>query len=238
MGGITIGELIERVQSAYSKGVRSDDSRLSNRHIYSKLKSVRNKLISQQLKKRQKISDWNFIILPCVELIEVEKHDCPCLPPLGCKVYRTKEKLPKVLTNLNKHIIQWVMTIESSKIIDETTREAYLYIAGNKYTKKHLKYILENEYIYVYGEYVPKLIKVKLLPENPIEAYSFPSYCKQDCVDCQDDCESMLDKVFPIDGDMIEPLLEMSFPELINIFSQAVQDINNDTSDSNDKNRQ
>jgi len=234
MGEITIGELIERVQSAYSKGVKSDDSRLSNRHIYSKLKSVRNKLISQQLKKRQKISDWNFIILSCVELIKVEKHDCPCLPALGCKVYRTKEKLPKVLTNLNKHIIQWVMTIESSRIIDETTRESYLYNTGNKYTKKHLKYILENGYMYIYGEYIPNLIKIKLLAENPIEAYNFPSYCEQSY---QNDCESILDKVFPIDGDMIEPLLEMSFPELINIFSQSIEDISNNTSDANDKNR-
>jgi hypothetical protein len=48
----------------------------------------------------------------------------------------------------------------------------------------------------------------------------------------------MLDKIFPMDGDMIETLLEMSFPELINIFSQMTEDITNNTSDTNDKNRQ
>lgn len=232
----TIGELIERIQNAYSKGVQSDDSRLSSRHIYSKLKSVRNKIISQQLKKRQKISDWNFIILPCTELIKVENHECPCLPSIGCQVYRTKHKLPKVLTDLNKHIIQWVMTVESSKIIDEITRESYLYNAGNKYTSKHLKYILENEYLYIYGENIPQLIKIKLLAEDPIEAYNFPSYCGNDSNN--NECESMFDKVFPIDGDMIELLIEMSFPELITIFNQSTEDKLNDSTDSNDKNRQ
>ena len=47
---ITIGEIIERIQSAYSKGVKTDDSRLSSRHIYSKIKSVRNRLVVLQAK--------------------------------------------------------------------------------------------------------------------------------------------------------------------------------------------
>ena len=48
----TIGEIIERIQSAYSKGVRSASSRLSSRLIYSKYKSVRKMLVAQQIKKK------------------------------------------------------------------------------------------------------------------------------------------------------------------------------------------
>ena len=32
-----IKEIIQRVQSLYSKGVQSDDTRLSDRHIYNKM---------------------------------------------------------------------------------------------------------------------------------------------------------------------------------------------------------
>lgn len=231
----TIGELIDRVQSVYSKGVKSDDSRLSNRHIYSVLRSTRNYLVTQQLKKKQKISDWNFILLSCVELIQVPNHDCPCIPNIGCKVYRTRYKLPKTLTDLNKHIIQWVMTVDSGKIVSETSRDAYIYSSGNKLTANNLQYILENGYLYIYGKATPKLLKVKLLAEDPVEAYSFPSMCE--CTDC-DDCISMLDKLFPIDGDLVKPLIEMSATELLDWFNKSLEDITNNTSDTNDKNRQ
>ena len=228
----TIGELIERVQSPYSKGVRSDDSRLSNRHIYHKLVSSRNTLVAQQAKKKQKLSDWNYIVLPCVELIQVDNHDCPCIPAVGCKVYRTKHKLPKTLTDLNTHLIQWVMSIDSSKLVDEITREAYLYIAGNKYTSNHLRYILEDGHLYIYGKAVPRFVKVKLLAEDPIEAYSFPSACKENCDNCQNDCDNVLDKEFPIDGDLVETLIEMALQELVGLFSQNQEDQTNNSADT------
>ena len=51
-----IGEIVTRVQSLYSKGVASDDSRLSNRLIYNKMLTVRSRLIVEQAKKKQRIS--------------------------------------------------------------------------------------------------------------------------------------------------------------------------------------
>jgi len=59
---MTIKEIIQRVQSLYSKGVQSDDVRLEDRHIYNKMITVRSKLISQEAKKRQKINQWNYQI--------------------------------------------------------------------------------------------------------------------------------------------------------------------------------
>lgn len=232
----TIGELIERIQSLHSKGVSSDDSRLSGRHIYSVLKSTRNYLITQQVKKRQVISDWNYVVLPCVELIKVPSHDCPCIPNLGCQVYRTKFMLPKILTDLNKHLIKWVMSIDSGKMISETSREAYIYSSGNKMTGQNPQYILENGYLFLYGKDIPRLLKIKLLPENIDDAYTFPSYCE--CVDCEEECVGIQDKPFPIDSDMIKPLIEMSIVELLEWFSKGDEDNTNDTSDTNDKNRQ
>ena len=45
---MTTGEVIQRIQSLYSKGVQSDDSRLRPRHIYNKLLSTTAKLYEQQ----------------------------------------------------------------------------------------------------------------------------------------------------------------------------------------------
>lgn len=227
----TIGELIERVKGPYNKGVASVSSRLTNRYVYSKLSSSRSRLLTQQIKKKQIISDWNYTILPCVELISVPDHECPCIPSFGCKVYRSKYKLPKVLTDLNIHLIKFVMNITNGIVISETTREDYIYNAGNKYTNNHLKYILENGYLFVYGKNIPKLVRVKLLSENAIEALNFPSFCEQDCTDCQD-CDSMLDKAFPIDGDLIDTLVEMAQEEVLIKFSQGQEDLTNNSVDT------
>jgi len=52
-----VEEAIQRVQSMYSRGLQSKDSRLSSRHIYSALCSGRATLIQQQIDKGQKLSD-------------------------------------------------------------------------------------------------------------------------------------------------------------------------------------
>src|SRR5690606_30328639 len=146
---MTTGEIIQRIQSLYSKGVESDDSRLTNRHIYNKLLSVRSKLISQQAKKRQKISQWNYQTLPCVELIEVAPHQCPCLPVAGCTMFRTLETLPKILTDLNRHLLQSVTSVTGDYTYSETTFALKKYKKGNKYTSEKPDYFIYNDYLWI-----------------------------------------------------------------------------------------
>ena len=226
----TIGEILERIQSAYSKGVRSASSRLSSRLIYSKYKSVRKMLVAQQIKKKQKISDWNYIILPCVELIKVPSHECSCLGHLGCDVWRTKYPLPKVLTDLNKHMIDFVMTVDNGDRIEEFTREAAIYASGNKYTAKKNKWILEKGHMYFTSQKTPGLVKIKLLPEDPIEASKYPSFC-EDCTDCVD-CTPYMDRPSYLDGELEEPLIAIAVEELVGRFSAAREDKSNNSSDS------
>ena len=226
-----IKELIERIQSLYSKGVASDESRLSDRHIYNKLLSVRMQLISQQLKKKQRISDWNYSILPCVELIKVPNHECPCLGDLGCDVYRTKFPIPKVITDSNRHYIEFVMSVENGIRIEEISRQGVLYLKGNKYTSKKPKYLFENGYLYFPIQKSPGIVKIKLLAEDPAEARQYPSLCEEGCQDCLD-CTPIYDQKFEIDGDLIEPLISICVQELIGIFSQRSEDMLNDSRDT------
>lgn len=226
----SIGELIDRIDTPYNKGVASDDTRLHDRYIYSIMKTSRTTLITNQLKKRQKISDWNYTILPCVSLIKVDAGSCPCLPSFGCQVFRTKYRLPKILTDYDKHLIQFVMGVENNLLISETTREEYMYNVGNKYTGNILKYILEDGYFYVYGKNVPSVIKVKVLIEDPLELLTFPMLCDENCEDCQD-CTSILDLPFPMDEDMINPLVDMVNQEVLKNFTQGKEDLTNNTID-------
>lgn len=220
--------LIQRVQSLYSRGVQSDDTRLSPRHTYHKLLTGRSRLLSQKRKKKQSIAEENYVVLDCIELIKVDQYDCPCLPQTGCKVYRTKHPLPKILMDYNGEVIDWVMSLTNSTQIDRTTREAYIRNKGNRFTANNPRYILENDHMYFYGKKLPKAVRIKILPEDPFDALMYPSECNENIYDCV----SPLDMDFPIDADLVETLIEMTVNELVVMFSQTNEDLTNDTKDS------
>ena len=225
-----VKELIQRVQSLYSKGVESDDSRLSSRHIYNKLLSVRSRLISQQAKKKQRVSQWNYQTIPCIELVKVPAHDCPCLPPIGCEILRSKYKLPAPLSGLSDDLIDWVRSIEKSIKIDRITINALTAQKGNKYTAKKLQFFIENEYLYISTPSNLKVVAMRALFEDPIEAEQFKGYCDEDCTDC--DCIDYLGYEFPIDTDLVDTLIEMAVKEVVILFSQSPEDLSNNTRDS------
>lgn len=225
-----IGEIIQRVQSLYSKGVESDDSRLMNRHIYNKLLTVRARLISQEAKKKQRISQWNYQIIPCIELINVPEHECPCVPQVGCEILRSKYKLPKPLSGLSGTLIQSVTSIDRSKKINEISINAISSQKGNKYSSKTTNYFIENGYLYIS---TPKstigVVRIVGLFEDPIEVKKYKSYCEE-CEECQN-CVDYQEEEFPIDNDLVDSMVELSINELVLLFGQSNQDIRNNTND-------
>lgn len=222
------GELLQRIQSLYSRGVKSDDSRLSYRHIYNVALSVRSLLISQKANKKQKISSWSYVTLPCVELVKANPQDCPCLPNIGCEMLRSKYKLPKPLLNLDDHLIQSVSTVDGSVIYSETTWEGKKFSKGNKYTGNKPGYWIRDEYLYLEQKIGPKVVSVTGLFFDPDARELFTTFCGEEA-----DCTSIFDMEFPIDDDLLEPLVRLVYEELINMFSSSQPDTQNDGQDPN-----
>ena len=111
-----IRDVISRVKSLYNRGAASDDSRLSNRHVYSKIRSVRSLLIKRQQDKRTALSPWNIQVIECLQLEIVDPATCDCVEIPGCKLLRSKCKIP---TPLNADfaygaIIENVSTLDGS----------------------------------------------------------------------------------------------------------------------------
>mgnify|MGYP003642694455 CR=1 FL=1 len=234
-----VKEILQRVQSLYSKGVQSDDSRLSARHIYSKVLSTRARLITQRLDKRQKVSQWVYQTLDCVELIKALPYECPCLPPVGCTILRTKLELPKPLTGiLNGHMIESVTSVEGSVTFSETTWKNKKYAVGSKYTSTKPDFYIRNNYLYITTKDSPKIISITGLFEDPLEATSFLGICGAEvCTggtpeDNCPECASPLDLQLPIDKAMVETLIEVAANELINVFNQSQEDLTNNSTDT------
>lgn len=226
-----IGEIIQRIISIYNKGAKSDDSRLTPRHVYNKMLTVRNRLIEEEIKKKQKVNQWNYQYLPCIELIKARPNECPCIPPVGCEILRSKHKIPKPLTGYDSHMIDSVTDINGTIRFDETSWKDKRLKNFNKYTANKPDYFLYNGYLYITHKIKIRVVTLMGLFEDPMEAEKFPSFCNEDCKDCED-CRSMFEIEFPMDSDMIETFVEMAAVELIDRFNQNIEDSTNNSKDN------
>lgn len=224
--------LIQRVQSLYSKGVPSDDTRLSVRHVYNKLLTLRNKLLAQKIKKNQKINAWNYQTLRCVELVKVSEIDCPCVCVKGCITLRTKYKLPKPLSDLGRHIIQYVTGINPANnetlIFNETTVQNKNYRIYDKYTGSKRDFFIYDDYLYITNDKELEIINITGIFSDPNEVDNFVTLCSEETVTCV----SVLDKEFRLDEDLIEDMLTISSEELIKYFASMPEDKQNNANGS------
>ena len=225
-----LSHIIQRVLSTINAGVQSDDNRARPRHIYNKILTVRSLLLNQKANKRQHLSDVVFQTLPCVEMIKAPIHECPCLPPVGCYFVKTKYPLPDFVTDLSGPLIQLVSSLDGSITYTKTSWKAKKYKTGNKYTSKNPNYYFKDKHLYLTCDTTTKIVSIVGVFKDPLEAYNYPSFCDEDCIDCTD-CESILDKEFPIDPSLEEPLVTMVSEELFKVFNGIPADNRNDSSD-------
>lgn len=211
---MTTEQLIQRIRSLTSEKYHIGDHIYSRRHIYNKLITARARLIYQEANKKKDISQWNYQTLPCVELILVPGHQCPCLPPIGCEILRSRYKLPKPITSLFGTLISSVQTVDRSVKLNEVTINAVNYLRGNKYSKNILAYFIQDNYLYVVSNTSLRVVSITGLFEDPLEATNFPNMCDEDCVDCKD-CIDFRTEIFPIDNNLIDALIELTIQELI-----------------------
>lgn len=233
-----IGELIQRVQSVYSHGVQSDDTRLSNRHIYNALLTARSHILHEEEEKEEQKSlimgvpynEWKVQTLPCVELIQTTINECPCLPPVGCSILKSKEKIPKTFFNKDRvHLIS-VTSIDGGVQYSETTWKAKKYKKGNRYTSHSPDYFLRNEHLYVTWSKGPKVVSVSGIFIDPIEVEEFKSFCdKETGKELRNECISPLDVEFNIEDRYIERLIMLVMTETLNRFMSTEQDVTNNT---------
>jgi len=222
-------EIIQRVQNLYSRGSASDDTRLSSRHIYNKLITVRSKLLSQKAKEKVKINQWNYQILPCIELELAPVHECPCLVTDNCKVLKSVYPIPRVLTDLNRHLIQSVTTLDGSYIFPESSWEAIKNQKGNKFTSNLSVFYIRDEHLYITYNKILEVVTLTALFGDPAEAMDFPSVCDSESVT---DCISPLDKEFPVDPELADTLIQLTHQELVMAFAQMVEDVVNNATDN------
>lgn len=147
----TIGEATSRVRNIL-KAVKEDPF-MTDRLLYSLIKKYSKLLIRRQEVAGRLMQFHNlFEVLPCVDLIEVDKIEACCLGiKTGCTFRRTKDKLPAFLENAIGPVIRDVTTIDGSQSLEPTYPMLYTNMtktSGFKYNKKKY-YWYQDGYLYI-----------------------------------------------------------------------------------------
>jgi hypothetical protein len=153
------------------------------------------------------------------------------MPLSSPKIYRTKHKLPNPLINLDKELISDVTSVTGDVVFNATSWTEKKYQKGRRYGNKNNDYFFRNGRLYVTRQTGASLITITGIWEDPLEAYAYPSLCDE-CEGPCIDCESPLDKVFPIDAHKVQTLVEMTSALIRESFSKAREDRTNNTADS------
>lgn len=146
----TIGDSISRIRNVL-KAVKEDPF-MTDRFIAS-ITSKYAKLLIRRQDNENKLMKFQslFEVLPCVELIEVDKIEACCTGIKShCKIMRTKERIPKVLEGSYGPLFRSVSSIDGSIELVKTYPATYTAMTNStnfKYNKTKYFWYLDG-YLY------------------------------------------------------------------------------------------
>ncbi len=214
-----IGEVIARVQHEYSKGVPSDDSRLSNRLIYNKLKTVRSEFLINDSRKNRTIDDSIRQSL----IIELEADGGDCKASV-CRIMRSKSEIPDMV--LDSDTDNFVVTSTNGEILFTSTKfEDVKHQSGNKYTSNYEKYYFEGDIIKIVNSRIGK-IAIRGIWEDPIVVEKMNISCNNGSYVNNQDID------FYTPSNMIDGIVKTTATELLGIFTKMKEDTNNNTAEN------
>jgi len=221
-----IGEIISRIESLYSKGIPSNDSRLSRRYIYNKMVSTRAAILFNKSNKRQLLSNWTRQQIPVI--LEAEKEGADeekwNEPSAGVTLYRGA--IPKVLMNINGEMEMYVMSYNGAKQYEKGSRALIGMRKSDKYTSNVPDFFYEDGYLYLTGapDKVEDATEYKVFLRtvfyDPLEVDTFLG-----------NSSYPMDLDFRLDEDLVEVLVDMCVKELVIGFSQMQEDRTSDGTD-------
>lgn len=220
---MTLGTLIELIQSEYSKGVKSQSSRLTSRHIYELITSVRSKLLSQAADKNQAFSEWDYQTIPCVELQEASLSECGDCVPSNCKIYKSTQPFPDITSGSMRLAVKSVTSVDGMTVYGATEWKNLRSRKYSRYTSDMDDYFFHNGYLFLTGKKggLSRRVTVTAVFSDPVAAMLYPRCGESGCID-------IFNMDFPANGKFIDAIVQMVLERLKANFLQMKEDkVNN-----------
>lgn len=211
------------------QGKLSQDMEWSYRIIYYYLLIYRARFLYERKQKKVPHSRWNIQTIPCISLQEVDRNECPCLPPSGCiwmksifpvprPIYGNYISVTSVLGNKTYEYIRWESFEDILNSRFKAEREKPYHTFKNYGSELHL---------YILSDSDKETVTATLIPEDPLEVLAYPNCGVQTHI-----C-TPLDQEFVIDAEALPVIYEMMFEKLIRVRAIAPPELfNNEQPDS------
>jgi len=144
---MTNREIIERVKRMYyEKNTPQANKILSNRQIFNKLVSARNRVIAQEAGRNNLPSDFSYQSLQVSLVDNIEGFDTSIYAP---NVKKSLLTIPEILSDGTKPLIKLVGDVGGKNTFYKTTWDQKKNILGNKYIYRKIFYYIYNDYLYI-----------------------------------------------------------------------------------------
>jgi len=217
---MTYNEIISQLSNEFA--LSHADSRITNKFWYSLIQKHTAWIVKQESDKMFLFhTDSIWQTLNCVDLIEVPTtDDCCKYNGPSCKIYRTKDKIPKLYEDVFGVIIKNVNSIDYSKSIQHITIQEWLRKQNNPDSKydRNFYYFYKNGYLYFPN------IKWKLVSITGYFSDSINKYNTCDNEPIENQCESLFESEWRIPSHLIARVVDACLKELSSTMMQVKED--------------
>lgn len=201
-----IGDITSRLRGAIK--AQKQDAFVTDRYLFSiALKYA--KLLIKQEDSKNRIMRFNalFEVLPCEELVEVDRVEACCSDiRTGCTFRRTKNKLPGLLQGTYGPLLRTVSSIDGSVEVFQTEPGTYRSMTNTttfKYNKNKYYWYLD-EYLY-FPDSTWEAVRIEGIFEDNISMYT---------CDTSDACQLRQEDTFSVPDYLIAAVEQMARQEL------------------------
>lgn len=208
----TLNEHVYAVQHLLNAGPVSQSRKYPDRLVAHFLKSSRSILLKRKIERGTWISEQNYVTI-CVPLEKVEYADCPgCnLPDTGCTLYRSTITIPRSIVVKHKDTFR-VRTITGTIVSRFTLTNNQYDGYSNASDENFMGWFIVGERLYILSDNPITLVLLELIPEDP-EEISDLDPCKDPTEDAP--CILSSQETFPIDGDLVDAMYDMTMKRLL-----------------------
>lgn len=197
-------ELIYTVKSILRGGLITDDDKISDRQVAFLIDAARATLLRQQINKGQSLSDNNVQTIKCLAVDSTDTSFDSTIP-LGCKVYKTVQQIPKPIEGKNKDLITAIGSSEFGGFTYEFV--PYTRVPYMTYTRfKRPFATLFNNFIYIIDAPYTEHISVTGIFEQPNDIINYDDCAGNACFDW--------DSTYPMSSHLVDPAIKMVVEEL------------------------
>lgn len=161
-------------------GDSSDDDDTSLQAIYNRLITSRATVLKQTLAEGKRLSEEVYQTIPCIELEEVDRVECPTIPASGCYWLKSTCPIPEYITlqSISQHLGAGYSYVRWDKIKEKTGGRLKSAARERFYSLRTIK---DKVYLYIYNDDFIKNITLTGIFQDPIKAAQF----------CEDDTDAI-----------------------------------------------